>query len=69
MMRERVFTYEEFVERVDRSKPIHYAVFQKCVDPKYGVMYRVWFTITGVSKAGHVVEFYIEKTTTAVEPD
>ena len=68
-MKERVFDYEEFVEKVDRSKPIHYAVFQKCVDPEHGVLYRVWFTVSGVAKSGHVVEFYIEKTTTVTEPD
>ena len=68
-MKERVFNYEEFTEKVDRSKPIHYAVFYKCVDPEHGVLYRVWFTVSGVSRDGHVVEFYVEKTTTAVEPD
>jgi len=66
-MKERVFAYEEFMEKVDRSKPIHYAVFQKCMDPEHGIIYRVWFTITGVSKDGHVVEFYKGKTTTTTE--
>jgi len=66
-LKERVFTYEEFTEKVDRSKPIHYAVFERCVDPKHGIIYRVWFSITGVAKSGHVVEFYVERTTTAME--
>jgi len=66
-MKERVFTYQEFTEKVDKSKPIHYAVYERCVDPKHGVIYRVWFTLTGVSKTGHVIEFYVEKTVTVVE--
>ncbi len=62
-MKERVFDFEEFKRRVDANKPIHWAVREKCVDPKLGVLYRMWLSITGLSvEGGHIVEFYQETT-------
>jgi hypothetical protein len=69
-MKERVFSFEEFQRRVDRGKPVHWVVYEKCVDPKYGVFYRLWLSVTGLdSEDGHVIEFYQEATVTVGEKE
>jgi hypothetical protein len=62
LLKERVFDIEEFKAKVDRSKPIHYASYEKCIDSKHGMFYRVWFTMTGIAKEGHLIEYYVETT-------
>jgi hypothetical protein len=44
-MKERVSSFEEFQRRVDKSKPVHWAVYDKCVDPKRGVFHRLWLSV------------------------
>jgi hypothetical protein len=63
-MKERVFSFEEFQRRVDKGKPVHWTVYEKCVDPKHGVFYRFWLSVTGLDpEDGHIIEFYQETTT------
>lgn len=65
-MREVVCDYEFFKANVDLSKPIHHCAYQKCVDRKYGVLYKHWFIITGIPRkplnSNHIICFYTETT-------
>jgi hypothetical protein len=70
-MKERVFNYEDFKKAISPAYEVHYAVYQKCVDPKYGAFYRYWFTLTGISikYADVIVEFYQEATFSVAEAE
>ena len=69
-MKERLFDYEEFKSRVDLNKPVHWTVYEKCIDPKHGVFYRMWLSITGLDvKDGHIIEFYQETTISIAEKE
>lgn len=69
-MREVVFDYAEFKEKVDLGKPIHHCAYSRCIDRQHGVFYRITFQIMGISKNGnHVVMWIAERRTTISERD
>jgi hypothetical protein len=60
-VKERVFDYEEFCRRLNKSWPVHYAAtYRKAVD-KHGILFKVWLSLTGIADKGHLIEFYIER--------
>jgi hypothetical protein len=71
MFKERFFNYEDFKKALNPSYPVHYACYQKCVDPKYGAFYRYMFTLTAVSAhiPDGIVEFYAEATFSVAEAE
>ncbi len=62
-MREILFDYDEFKNRLDPSKPVHHCFYIKALD-KQGIFYRLEFWLTGVSKDdNHIIAFYSERHT------
>jgi len=59
-MKEVVFDYEEFKQKVDLAKPLHHYGCKRRID-KYGAVVKLETWIEGVSKAGHIIAFYMEK--------
>lgn len=56
-MKEVVYSFEEFLGKVDLSKPLHHQGVYECRDP-CGIAYLLIFRIYGVSKGGgHIVIF------------
>ena len=67
-MKEVVFDFEEFKERVNMEKPLHYTVMYRNPDG-CGAFYYVKLHIFGVSKQGHIIVFETEqKLNTLTEP-
>ncbi|MEM3728572.1 MAG: hypothetical protein QXF75_05175 [Candidatus Bathyarchaeia archaeon] len=68
-MREILFDYDEFKNRLDPSKPVHHCFYIKGLD-KHGIFYRLEFWVTGVSKdANRIIAFYSERRSTIGEKD
>ena len=55
-MKEIVFDYKEFTQKIDTTQPIHHSCEGENAD-RHGIMYRLTFRIFAVAKKGHIVIF------------
>lgn len=55
-MREVIFNYEEFKQKVDSAKPLHHECWNKPLD-KDCILHELIFRIYGISKEGHLLIF------------
>jgi len=64
-MKEILYKYEEFKQRVDTTKPIHHAAKRKTRD---GFFYRLIFRVYGIDKNnGHILIFETQTNSTIAD--
>ncbi len=64
-MKEILYRYEEFKQRVDTAKPIHHAAKRKTKD---GFFYTLIFRLYGLDKTNaHIIIFEAQANTTAAD--
>lgn len=66
-MKEILFNFNEFKERIDSAKPLHHCAMRKPID-KHGIFQRIVFRVYGIDKNnGHILIFETQKRTSIVE--
>ena len=55
---EVVYSFEEFINKIDKSKPRHYDAVSKSMDSQ-GFFHRLIFKVYGIALEGHIIVFEI----------
>jgi hypothetical protein len=64
-MREILYKFEEFKQKVDTAKPIHHAAKRKTKD---GFFYKLIFRVYGIDKNnGHIIIFEVQANSTLAD--